>query len=99
LNSRWGNMSKLQMAQAMETALVLGDIGKSEKARTVFKPYGVTSPDHDDFYGSAMQVVKDQPHLCPSFSKLPIAGQKLLLEVANLAHYGHIAHLEGGIQN
>jgi len=37
LKSKWEGLSDLQMAQAMETALVLGDIGKSEKARELFK--------------------------------------------------------------
>lgn len=96
LKSKWGGMSELQMAQAMETALVLGDIGKSETARELFKPYGITAPDHDDFYGEVMQVIEKQPRLCPSFAKLPSPARKLLVEIANLAHYGHITHLEGG---
>ncbi|MFI5344572.1 MAG: hypothetical protein ACHQUC_10165, partial [Chlamydiales bacterium] len=96
LQSRWGGLSESQMAQAMETALVLGDIGKSEKARDVFKPYGIKAPDHDDFYGEAMQVLAKEPQLCPSFARLPAAAKKLLVQVANLAHYGHITHLEGG---
>ncbi len=93
LKSEWGGLSELQMAQAMETALVLGDIGKSEKARELF---GIKAPDHDDFYGEAMQVLAKEPQLCPSFAKLPEEAKKLLIKVANLAHYGHITHLEGG---
>ena len=45
LNSKWQGLSKQQMALAMETALVLGDMGKSEKARELFKPYGIDAPD------------------------------------------------------
>lgn len=96
LQSKWEGMSELQMAQAMETALILGDIGKSEKARELFKPYGIKALDHDDFYGEVIQVIVKHPKLCPSFSKLPTSAKKLLAEVANLAHYGHITHLEGG---
>lgn len=91
------NVSELQMAQAMEAALVLGDIGKSEKARELFKPYGIKAPDHDDFYGEAMQVLVQHPKLCPSFSRLPTSAKKILAEIANLAHYGHVTHLEGGL--
>ncbi|MFI5334748.1 MAG: hypothetical protein ACHQT8_06280 [Chlamydiales bacterium] len=61
LQSKWDGMSELQMAQAMETALVLGDIGKSEKARDLFRSYGIKAPDHDDFYGEAMQVLTKHP--------------------------------------
>ncbi|MCH9610355.1 MAG: hypothetical protein S4CHLAM81_04850 [Chlamydiales bacterium] len=96
LQSKWNGMSELQMAQAMETALVLGDIGKSEKARELFQTYGVDVPDHDDFHGEAMQVLIQHPRLCPSFDRLPSAARLLLLKSANLAHYGHITHLEGG---
>ena len=95
LTSKWEGMSPLQMAHAMETALVLGDIGKSEKARELFKSYGIHAPDHDDFYGEAMKVVEKHPELCPSFARLPAPAKKLLVEVANSAHYGHITHLEG----
>ncbi len=97
LKSKWEGMSELQMAQAMETGLVLGDIGKSEKARELFQPYGIRAPDHDDFYGEAIQVIVRHPQLCPSFFRLPSSAKKLLSEVANLAHYGHVTHLEGGL--
>ena len=95
LQSQWNGLTETQMAQVLETALVLGDMGKTEKAREIFKPYGVTAPDHDDFYGEAMKVLERHPELCPSFQKLPPEGKKLLQKVANLAHYGHIYHLEG----
>ena len=91
-------LSKEGMVQAMEASLVLGDMGKSEKARELFKPYGVHSPDHDDFHGEALQILKEHPELCPTFEQLSPAAQKLLIESANLAHYGHITHLEGGPQ-
>ncbi len=98
LRSKWEGLSELQMAQAMETALVLGDIGKSEKARELFQPHGsIRAPDHDDFYGEAIQVILQHQQLCLSFSRLPSSAKKLLSEVANLAHYGHITHLEGGL--
>lgn len=98
LHSQWQGMSAQQMAQAMEAALVLGDIGKSEIARELFKPYGIQAPDHDDFHGEVMQMIEKNPLLCPSFSDLSPSAKKLLVEVANLAHYGHIIHLEGGVE-
>jgi hypothetical protein len=86
------------MTQAMETALVMVDMGKSEGAGELFKPYGSAAPDHDDFHGEAMQVLSKHPGLCPSFARLPTQSKKLLIETANLAHYGHVTHLEGGIE-
>lgn len=85
-----------EMVQAMEAALVLGDIGKSEKARSVFTPYGAHAPDHDDFHGEVLQILKQNPELSPTFKKLPFAAQHLLIQTANLIHYGHVTHLEGG---
>ncbi len=96
LHSKRQGLSAEQMAQTMETALVLGDIGKSEKAREAFKPYGIQAPDHDDFHGEAIKIIEKHPALCPSFARLPFSAKKLLVETANLAHYGHITHLEGG---
>lgn len=96
LKSQWQGMSQLQVAQAMETVVVLGDIGKSDKARDLFKPYGIQAPDHDDFYGEAVQIILQHPTLCPSFSSLSTTAKQLLVKTAKLAHYGHITHLEGG---
>ena len=95
LHSEWGGLSARQIAQTMTTALVLGDMGKSAQARKAFKPYGAGAPDHDDFYGEALPVLEKRPWLCPSFAALPPAGRKLLAKVGNLAHFGHITHLEG----
>jgi hypothetical protein len=95
LGSRWEGLSSDEMKQTMETALVLGDMGKSEKARQLFAVFQVGSPDHDDFHEEALKVLKKHPDLCPSFAKLPFQAKKLLLKTANLAHYGHITHLEG----
>jgi hypothetical protein len=70
VGSNFNGMSELEMTQAMEAALVLGDIGKSEQARAVFKPYGAVAPDHDDFHGEVMQILERHPNLCPTFDKL-----------------------------
>ncbi len=96
LKSNYQGMSSVEMRQAFETALVLGDMGKSEKARAIFKKYGAQAPDHDDFHGEAMQILKVHPALSRSFSRLSYRSKQLLFKVANLAHYGHVTHLEGG---
>jgi hypothetical protein len=80
-------MSELEVIQAMEASLVLGDIGKSERAREVFKPYGAKAPDHDDFHEEVMQILQKHPELCPTFNRLSPAGKQLLSQTANLAHY------------
>jgi hypothetical protein len=96
VKSNYDGMSPLEMREAMEAALVLGDIGKSEKAREIFKPYGASAPDHDDFHGEVMRILEKHPHLSPTFDKLSPAAKKLLIQTANLAHYGHMTHIEGG---
>ncbi len=96
LKSRWQGLSEKEMRASMEVALVLGDMGKSKTARDLFEKYGARAPDHDDFYGEALKILEEQPQLCPSFAKLSAASKKLLCRVANLAHFGHITHLEGG---
>lgn len=96
IKARYQGMSELEMIQAMEAALVLGDIGKSEKARAFFQSYGAGAPDHDDFHGEVMQIVQKNPSLCPTFDRLSLSAKNLLSQTANLAHYGHVTHIEGG---
>jgi uncharacterized protein DUF6829 len=86
----------ISLKKAIEAALVLGDMGKSGKAREIFKSYGVDVPDHDDFYEEAMDILRRHPALCSTFEKLSGENQHLLIRAANLAHFGHITHLEGG---
>jgi len=90
LESKWGGLSSQEIEQAMNTALVIRDLGKSEKARELFSPYGAKAPDHGDFHAEVIQVLEKHPELCPSFVKLPLAARKLLLKTINL----HISHIE-----
>lgn len=96
IKSQYVDMSELEIIQAMEASLVLGDIGKSGKAREVFNLYGANAPDHDDFHGEAMQILEHSSSVCPTFDELTPSAKKLLIQTANLAHYGHVTHLEGG---
>jgi len=96
VKSNYEGMSKWEMTQAMEAALVLGDIGKSERARAVFKPHDASAPDHDDFHEEVMRILEQYPHLCPTFDRLTPPAKKLLQSTANLVHYGHVTHIEGG---
>jgi hypothetical protein len=96
LNSKYQGLTPIQIQLTMETALILGDMGKSERAREIFKSRGANAPDHDDFYGEALEVLKKHSRLSRSFSRLPFAAKQLLFKIANLAHFGHVTHLEGG---
>lgn len=96
IKSQYAGLSELELIQAMEASLVLKDIGKSGKARDFFKSYGANAPDHDDFHGEVMQILERYSSLSPTFNKLPPLAKKLLIQTANLAHYGHLTHLEGG---
>ena len=52
----------------METALVLGDIGKSRESGEGFLPLMlVQAPDHDDFAGEVMEVLRANPSVFPDF--------------------------------
>jgi hypothetical protein len=96
LKANYHHMSPREMQQALETALVLGDMGKSEKARKIFKRFGANASDRDDFHKQAISILKNNPRLSRSFSRLSYSAKQLLIKTANLAHYGHITHLEGG---
>ncbi len=96
INSNYQGLIPSQMQQALETAIVLGSMGKSENARGIFGPFGATASCNTDFYGQMLDILKNQPRLSRSFARLPYAGKQLLIKVANLAHYGQISHLEGG---
>ena len=90
-------LNEEQVEQAFVTALVLGDIGKAQRAREIFNKEGCTAVDHDDYHAQVMQVLKNKPELCPSFQALPQAAQDLLVKASTIGtHYGHITHLEGG---
>ncbi len=96
LTSNYQGLSSVQMQQAMETALVLGEMGKSEKGRSIFKGREVTALDSNDFYAQALEVLKSHTHMCRSFARLSPPAKQLLPKVANLINYGQVLQLEGG---
>lgn len=98
LNARIEGLSSQETLEALTAGLLLGDMGKSEQARLLFQTYGVTAIDHDDFYEEALHILEKHPELCPTFSRLSPGGKKLLIQSSNLAHYGHITHLEGRLE-
>jgi hypothetical protein len=79
--------------QALETNLLLGDMGKTRVARTIAKKHGIIEPDHDLFLDACLAKC---PEIFPSFMALPEAAQSVLKEGAGLVHFGHVAHVEGG---
>jgi hypothetical protein len=81
---------------AFLVALVLGDIGKIDGVHEWMKRYGINDLDHDVFYGSIMKHPYAREAL-PSFRRLSFEAQDLLVATANLGHWGHITHLEGGV--
>jgi hypothetical protein len=102
LSAQWKQLRKSypalnegELLQAAQAALVLGDMGKSPKAREEMRELGITDPDHDDFYGHVMRTPEALLKL-PSFQALNVAQQKVVRDSAGLAHFGHITHCEGG---
>lgn len=88
-------LSQDEVWQTLETGLILGDIGKSYKARKQFASLGISAPDHDDFHHEFMKELLKKPELAPSFAALPKVAQQLLVESDHGTHFGHITHLEG----
>ncbi len=82
-----------KIIEALETALVLRDVGKTSIAHKKIKDVNLTEPDHDLFYA---KVIKKYAHIFPSFNALSLRHQALLKKEANIIHYGHFSHLEGG---
>jgi len=97
LNSHYRGLSPDQMLEAMETAIVLAELGKSGSFRVLCTSLHIKAPDQDDFHEELMAKLELDEHseLCPSFTRLHNPARYLLTEGANLAHYGHITHLEG----
>lgn len=80
---------------AFLAALVLGDVGKIDAVHVWMERYGIKDLDHDVFYGSIMERPEAREAF-PSFANLSPDAQALLVKTANLGHWGHITHLEGG---
>lgn len=84
---------KPKLFEAMEAALIFGDMGKTNTAREKAKLLGAEYPDHDDWYEAAINTC---PGIFPSFKKLSEEHKSLLQKAANIIHFGHVTHLEGG---
>ncbi len=85
------------LQRTLEVALVMGDFGKSDTLRDELRRYKITAVDHDDFYAQLMQSGTALKEF-KSFQALPEPAQELLKKTSDLAHFGHITHLEGGAQ-
>ncbi|HEX2580273.1 MAG TPA: hypothetical protein VHK67_07725 [Rhabdochlamydiaceae bacterium] len=94
LASNYQGLSSAQIQQAMETMIVLGEIGKSEKGKTLFKHHAVMATDPEEFYEQAITVLKNNPRLSRSFSRLPYTAKQLLQKTANLVHCQQLLQLE-----
>ena len=94
MSKRFG-LSEEQLKETMRAALVLGDMGKSPKARELF-PECTHISDHDEFYKEALPLLMKHPERCPTFLCLHLNAKHLLLDTSHFAHYGHICHVEGG---
>nr|WP_223537121.1 hypothetical protein [Pseudomonas sp. GL-B-16] len=84
-----------QVLEAFRAGLVLGDIGKSPEARRQMTSLGIDQPDHDDFYAAVLQHPTAAETLS-SFHSLNTLQKQLLRATSGLAHFGHLAHCEGG---
>lgn len=76
----------------LEANLILGDLGKTPKARELAKPFGITEGDHDIFLS---QCLEKCPQIFPTYVGLEPAQQKIIQKYAGLLHFGHLWHVEG----
>ncbi|HCR37405.1 MAG TPA: hypothetical protein DIU37_04580, partial [Opitutae bacterium] len=83
--------------QAWITALILGDMGKTQAAHRLFESMGINVVDHDMFYAQVVCSENARKEL-PSFARLESKAQDLLVKTADLGHWGHMTHLEGGFE-
>ncbi len=93
----FSDLTASEVNTAAEVMLILSDNGKSQIAHERLAPYGIVDQDHDDFYAHVMAST-EAAFALPSFAKLPTQAQALLRQTADLGHFGHMLHLEGGPQ-
>jgi len=79
--------------KVIEADLILGDMGKTPKARALARAYSIGEKDQDIFLS---ECLKKCPQIFPTFEKLPFSLQSDIRESSGLVHFGHVTHLEGG---
>jgi len=82
--------NKEHMRETLETALVLGDMGKTPHAHSLAPD--IKQADHDLFLE---QVLHKDSQIFPSFNRLDKKSQALIKQVTGLVHFGHVTHVEG----
>lgn len=82
-----------EIVKTIEVDLILGDMGKTPKARALAKAYSIEEKDHDIFL---RECLKKCPQIFPTFEQLPPPLQSDIRESNGLVHFGHVTHLEGG---
>lgn len=85
--------NKKDNISVIEVDLILGDMGKTLKAKTLAKAHAIEERDHDIFL---YECLKKCPQIFPTFEKLPPSIQSDIKESTGLVHFGHVTHLEGG---
>lgn len=84
---------KRTSSQILELAVVLGDMGKTKKARHLAYELSRFFPDQDEFYN---QIIKSKPQIFPSLKKYLGPSERLILQQgSHLLNFGHVSHLEG----
>ena len=89
LNSNDQNISPSEMQQALETALVLKHALKSGRARHYFMRFGAHAADPIEFYQQVLEILKKNPRLFHSFSRLSPSAKQLLIQASSLIQSGH----------
>ena len=85
-----------ELYQALEAALVMGDSGKSQQCRDELATYNIDAPDHDDFYAELLKHPSAAEEKFPCFKRLSADAKALLRDTADIGHFGHMTHFEGG---
>lgn len=87
--------SKKSVINLLECLIIFSDLGKSRTARKIARDAGIRERDLDLFFH---RVASKNPGLFPSFNLMQQDAKKVLLQLSCQAHFGHIAHCEGGLE-
>lgn len=79
----------------LECLIIFSDLGKTRIARKIARDAGIHERDLDLFFH---RVASKNPTLFPSYNYLHEDAKKVLLKLSTQAHFGHIAHFEGGLE-
>ncbi len=91
-------LTEAQILDVLETGILLLDLGKCRHFMDELASFGLMEGDQYYFHVELLELLQEHPELVPSYARLPSEGKQLLYDVRDVGHYGHMTHLEGGVE-